>query len=216
MLGDWLKFLKNDQHSNSGADNFESEFEYCTNCDANLTLQKGYSNDLPYWICKGCGEMLINPGLETDSGIIWRCDGCGALLNIQDGFTEEKGVVRNQCCSCDDYSAGNVNEIKERHSKCKRCRYGEEMLKLATKEDEALEGLNCFIEKELAENVFDYYFQKRPRIIQKANKKIYTWDEIFGTDFEKLSSVMRRLLVSMVEGKAKYNFYDEESRGGFM
>ena len=75
--------------------------------------------------------------------------------------------------------------------------------------------MNCFIEKELAENVFDYYFQKRPRIIQKANKKIYTWDEIFGTDFEKLSSVMRRLLVSMVEGKAKYNFYDEESRGGF-
>ena len=74
MLGDWLNFLKNDQHSNSGLDNFESEFEYCTNCDANLTMQKGYSNELPYWICKGCGEMLINPEIATDTGIIWRCD----------------------------------------------------------------------------------------------------------------------------------------------
>ena len=106
MLGDWLKFLKNDQHSNSGSDNFESEFEYCTNCDANLTMQKGYSNELPYWICKGCGEMLINPEIATDTGIIWRCDGCGALLNIQDGFTEENEEW--ECAEC-----GYKNKITE-------------------------------------------------------------------------------------------------------
>ena len=27
--------------------------EFCPRCDANLTLQKGYRNDLPYWVCKG-------------------------------------------------------------------------------------------------------------------------------------------------------------------
>ena len=55
-------------------------YEYCPRCQANLTLQKGYSNELPYWICKGCGEMLINP--EIDSEVSWICDGCGEMLNI--------------------------------------------------------------------------------------------------------------------------------------
>ncbi len=68
--------------------NDDITYEFCPRCDANLTLQKGYSNDLPYWVCKGCGEMLINPELETDTDIIWRCDGCGALLNVQPGFDE--------------------------------------------------------------------------------------------------------------------------------
>jgi len=63
--------------------------EYCPRCEANITLQKGYSNDLPYWVCKGCGEMLINPEVEGD--IAWICDQCGAMLNIQDGFSEDCG-----------------------------------------------------------------------------------------------------------------------------
>ena len=66
----------------------ESEFEYCPRCDANLTLQKGFDRTLPHWICRGCGEMLINPATPSDSGIIWICDRCGATLNLQDGFDE--------------------------------------------------------------------------------------------------------------------------------
>ena len=42
-------------------------YEYCSRCDANLTLQKGYDNSLPYWICKGYGEMLINPTIDSDT-----------------------------------------------------------------------------------------------------------------------------------------------------
>ena len=36
-------------------------YEFCPRCEANLTFQNGYSNTLPYWVCLGCGEMLINP-----------------------------------------------------------------------------------------------------------------------------------------------------------
>ncbi len=71
-------------------------YEYCTNCDANLTLQKGYDSSLPYWICKGCGQMLINPKVESD--ISWICDKCGAMLNIQDGFDDNDGVWK--CTEC--------------------------------------------------------------------------------------------------------------------
>ncbi len=66
------------------------EYEYCPRCSANITLQKGYSNDLPYWECKGCGQMLINPDSEWNSDIVWLCDSCGSLLNNQTGFDEKK------------------------------------------------------------------------------------------------------------------------------
>lgn len=69
----------------------ENTYEFCPRCDANLTLQKGYRNDLPYWICKGCGEMLINPEVDADDDISWICDECGAMLNIQPGFGTDCG-----------------------------------------------------------------------------------------------------------------------------
>lgn len=53
------------------------DYAFCTRCDARLILQKGYSPDLPYWVCKSCGQMLINPELDV-SDTVWRCDGCGA------------------------------------------------------------------------------------------------------------------------------------------
>ncbi len=71
--------------------NFMDEYEYCPRCDANLTLQKGYRSDLPFWKCRGCGEMLINPNNEMESSIVWICDGCGAILNLQKGFREDCG-----------------------------------------------------------------------------------------------------------------------------
>ncbi len=79
-------------------------YEFCPRCDANLTLQKGYRNDLPYWICKGCGEMLVNPEVEDD--IAWICDKCAAMLNIQDGFSENTGEWI--CTEC-----GHANRIDE-------------------------------------------------------------------------------------------------------
>lgn len=81
-----------------------SPYDYCPKCAANIELQKGYSPDLPYWICKGCGEMLINPNIEDESNIVWICDKCGAYLTLQDGFNEEAGVWK--CTEC-----GHDNKI---------------------------------------------------------------------------------------------------------
>lgn len=81
-----------------------STHEFCPRCEANLTLQKGYDNELLYWICKGCGEMLINPAVDTESDIVWLCDRCDAMLNIQPGFSERLG---EWCCD----KCGFINEI---------------------------------------------------------------------------------------------------------
>ncbi len=82
----------------------DAYYPYCPRCEANLSLQEGYRKDLPYWICKGCGEMLINPHVKADDNVAWICDRCGAMLNIQSGF--ENTVGRWKCTEC-----GFVNEI---------------------------------------------------------------------------------------------------------
>lgn len=85
----------------------ESELhEYCPRCDAILTLQKGYDHNVPFWVCKGCGETLINPRVRTETDIAWICDKCGDMLNEQQGFAEDCGEWH--CTEC-----GFVNIIDE-------------------------------------------------------------------------------------------------------
>lgn len=83
--------------------------EFCTRCEADLTLQKGYDNELPYWICKGCNEMLINPAIDTESDIVWVCDKCDAMLNIQPGFSEMVGDWN--CTQCGYTNKIDVSEV---------------------------------------------------------------------------------------------------------
>jgi len=93
----------------SEADTGKYPHEFCPRCDANITLQKGYSNELPYWICKGCREMLINPANPDDSNIVWLCDGCGEMLNSQEGFYDNCGIFKCTCCGYENKI--NENEI---------------------------------------------------------------------------------------------------------
>lgn len=84
-------------------------YEFCPRCEANLTLQKGYSNELPYWLCKGCNEMLINPEVKSESDIVWVCDKCDSMLNIQPGFSQS---LDEWCCNkCGYLNTINSNEI---------------------------------------------------------------------------------------------------------
>ncbi len=152
-------------------------YEFCTNCDANLTLQKGYSNDLPYWICKGCGQMLINPAMDCESDIIWRCDNCGALLNTQDGFTEEDGEWA--CLECGFKNKVSESEIflsEDEYLSDKNNPYkglsDEDVLELSIYSDEKnignkdsvflvrnMETGECFIKKYLSvydKSIYDY------------------------------------------------------------
>lgn len=83
--------------------------QFCTKCQASLNLQKGYSEDLPYWICKGCGEVLINPAVDCEDDMVWICDNCGAFLSAQPGFSTDCGEW--ECTEC-----SFVNEIDESHT----------------------------------------------------------------------------------------------------
>lgn len=98
---------KKTQDDKISIDQNNLDHEFCPRCEANLTLQKGYDNTLPYWICLGCGEMLINPAIETDTNIVWLCDECGEMLNIQPGFSEDCGK-----CTCTECGFENAIDVK--------------------------------------------------------------------------------------------------------
>lgn len=93
-----------------------SPYEYCPRCNANLTLQDGYSSELPYWICKGCGEMLINPENPDESEVVWICDGCGSMLNLQDGFTGENGEwICRECGFANKIDPSEIYESEDEY-----------------------------------------------------------------------------------------------------
>ena len=85
------------------------EYEFCPRCDAKLIMQDGFDMNLPYWVCKGCGQMLVNPKRESD--ISWFCDECGAYLNDQEGFSEDCGEW--VCSECGFSNRIDVSEIYE-------------------------------------------------------------------------------------------------------
>lgn len=95
-MGLFDAFIRKKKYRQEDAKEKVAEYEFCPRCNANLTLQKGYNNELFNWTCKGCGEMLINPLAEEN--VVWICDGCGATLNTQADFCEDAGhFVCNEC-----------------------------------------------------------------------------------------------------------------------
>ena len=108
--------------------------EFCTNCGANLRLQRGFSNDLPCWECRGCGMMLINPDVEAENDIVWICDGCGAVLNVQTGFSEDTGEWK-----CTECGHGNSIDIREIYNSEDEYRMEQENPYKGLSDDDALE-----------------------------------------------------------------------------
>ncbi|SES91329.1 Protein kinase domain-containing protein [Pseudobutyrivibrio sp. C4] len=154
-----------------------NQYEFCPRCEANITLQKGYRNELPYWICKGCGQLLTNPNNDWESEIAWICDSCGTLLNTQPGFREDCGTWC--CCECgfenrineseiyaseDEYQSSAINPYKGLGD--------EEVLKLSMYTDEELvNGRNDII---LVKNIEDgkYYIKK---LLKTYEKSVYDY-----------------------------------------
>lgn len=93
-MGRIRNLLKNVLHDGRCIE--EEYHEYCPRCQADLTMQNGFHNDISYWRCKGCDELLLQPDLEHSA--IWFCDQCQSVLNEQEGFWEKCGEWK--CLNC--------------------------------------------------------------------------------------------------------------------
>lgn len=177
VIRDWLKraenlFLRRGFKSAEGEGETD---EFCPRCHATLALQKGFDPNLKYWICKGCGEMLINPEIESD--IVWFCDGCGAVMNEQKGFTEEAGEWKcTECGFVNKIDPGAIYLSEEEFQAEKRSPYrglsDEAMLELSEyREIRPIDGREGIILVESRENGTLYI----KKLLTTYNKSVYAY-----------------------------------------
>lgn len=159
----------------SVSEEYNSDYEYCPKCNADLTMQRGYSNKLAYWTCLGCGAMLINPKIESD--VVWICDECEASLNIQPGFSEDCGEWECQVCGhVNKISPSELYETEDEYQMELKNPYrglsDADVLALSVYQEEALfngrENIIVVTHRETGE----YYFKK---LLTAYDKSIYSY-----------------------------------------
>lgn len=98
MLKNFFKTTKKRQH-HQPTDNLYM-YKFCTNCNADLYKQPGFSSEMDYWICRSCNQLLTNPNspLFEHADIVWLCDECETILNTQPGFSDDVAVWK--CIKC--------------------------------------------------------------------------------------------------------------------
>ena len=79
-----------------------------------------------------------------------------------------------------------------------------EVKKLKIQSKKLCEEIDSFVLDVYARAVFDVYSIKKPRLIRRLTKEVFTWDEAFGNDFEKIPSSLKESLVGLVEGSGRY------------
>ncbi|SEM98589.1 hypothetical protein SAMN05216431_11811 [Ligilactobacillus sp. WC1T17] len=99
---------------------------FCPHCKASLVMQNGFNKKAPYYICKKCQQMIINPQNKQlkQSKIVWLCDRCNALLNVQAGFDEHQ--LKFTCQKCGYENSLGLEQIfltKEAADKARQEKY---------------------------------------------------------------------------------------------
>ena len=208
-MDDMGKIADNQNDASAACDD---AYEYCPNCQANLTLQKGYDPTLAYWQCKGCGQMLINP--EVDSDIVWICDECGATMNTQEGFSESCGEWKcTKCGYVNKIDASEIYASEDEFQAEKRNPYrglsDEDALKLSMyQEEETIEGrgdiilvrhretgkryikkMLTFYNKSVYSYLVEHPIERMPRIIdlfESSNCLIVIEEFVVGQNLEHI------------------------------
>lgn len=86
----------------------------CPRCGAKLCEQRGFSPDLRAFICKKCGQAVLNP--KYDDECVWFCDSCNAILNNQKGWPGDQHCHSFKCTNCgfeNDITSDNIREHEE-------------------------------------------------------------------------------------------------------
>ena len=90
----------------------DSEIFYCPNCDAILSEQVGFDQNIGVWNCLKCGQLLMDEDLydgDNFNGVLWYCDNCKELLNKQPGFSDSYGSwICSKCGYRNDITEDNI------------------------------------------------------------------------------------------------------------
>ena len=104
------------------------------------------------------------------------------------------------------YDTGSVSRFADRYTDCPSSKEKDEIIKLCNKLDDISAKIESFIEKEYSEEVFRVYSKKKPKLVRISTDEVFTWEDAFGTDFDKLEKGLKYSLVGLVEKPTRYRF----------
>lgn len=61
-----------------------------------------------------------------------------------------------------------------------------------------------FVRNDYAKVVFEVYYKKNPKIKDTYSGETKRWNDVFGPDFDKISTCFREGLVGLIEGYGAY------------
>lgn len=61
-----------------------------------------------------------------------------------------------------------------------------------------------FIENQYSLHMYEKYSAKKPKLIEVKTGKVISWEEGFGTSFDKISKSLRHSLVGLKDGSGRY------------
>lgn len=108
--------------------------------------------------------------------------------------------------SWDGYNTGTVQRFVERYIKCADSKGKQEIVEICRELDDVIDEIESFVENDYAREVFRIYSKKKPKLIRISTDDVCSWDDAFGTDFDKVEKGLRHSLVGLVEEPTRYRF----------
>ena len=102
------------------------------------------------------------------------------------------------------YNAGVVQRFAERYITCPECKEKKEIVEVCDALDAVIDEIDMLVENEYSREVFNVYSKKKPKLIRISTDEIFTWEDAFGDDFDKIEKGLRHSLVGLVEEPTRY------------
>ncbi len=104
------------------------------------------------------------------------------------------------------YDTGNVARLSDRYKNCAESDEKDKIVATCEELDSLSSTIDSFIENEYALEVFKVYSKKKPKLVRISTDEVYSWDDAFGTSFDKIEKGLRHSLVGLVEEPTRYRF----------
>ena len=121
-----------------------------------------------------------------------------------DALYEE--IVTEGCGSCEHYRYGRVERYGDRLAGCSDCKDYAERKRVCDELEAADAKLEYFMDEEYSRAVFEIGSRWKWKLVDVRTEQVLSWEEAYGTAYEKVSKNLRRSLIGLAEGYGQYKF----------
>ncbi len=118
------------------------------------------------------------------------------VIPLQEQYDESRLAAK-----CEKCSIGIEDLQRDFYSRSQNCKIGIKCGKVHKAYDALCKQKHVEdeIREEYAQKVYSFLSEIKPDLLNREDKKVYHWDDVFGSEFELLSNSLKNALVAMIE-----------------